>query len=149
MDIEFHTKPFYGGKRHRLTADVYAPGEKKPFMSVNGEWNGIMYATYGNCAEPEVFVDTFSMPTVKKQVQSLGKQRPFESRRMWQEVTKNLKLGNIEKATEAKHALEEKQRADARERKETNAKWLNRDFDALGNNVFVYKNPLWKRLATS
>jgi len=149
VDIEFHTKPFYGGKRHRLTADVYAPGEKKPFMSVNGEWNGIMYATYGNCAEPEVFVDTFSMPTVKKQVQSLGKQRPFESRRMWQEVTKNLKLGNIEKATEAKHALEEKQRADARERKETNAKWLNRDFDALGNNVFVYKNPLWKRLATS
>ena len=50
-------------------------------MSVNGEWNGVMYATYGNRAEPEVFVDTFSMPTVKKQVQSLGKQRTFESRR--------------------------------------------------------------------
>ena len=58
-----------------------APGEKKPFMSVNGEWNGIMYASYGNQSEPEVFVDTFNMPIVKKQVQSVGKQREFESRR--------------------------------------------------------------------
>lgn len=58
-----------------------APGEKKPFMSVNGEWNGVMYATYLNGSEPEVFVDTFTMPIVKKQVQSIAKQKSFESRR--------------------------------------------------------------------
>merc|ERR1712141_853780 len=118
-------------------------------MSVNGEWNGIMYASYGNQSEPEVFVDTFNMPIVKKQVQSVGKQREFESRRLWQEVTRNLKIGSIDKSTEAKHGLEEKQRAGARDRKENNTKWLTRDFDELGNNVFVYKNPLWKRLAAS
>ena len=50
-------------------------------MSVNGEWNGVMYATHANNSEPEVFVDTFTMPIVKKQVQSIGKQKTFESRR--------------------------------------------------------------------
>ena len=50
-------------------------------MSVNGEWNGIMYATYPNQKDPQVFVDTFNMPIVKKQVQSIPKQQTFESRR--------------------------------------------------------------------
>ena len=58
-----------------------APGDKKPIMSVNGEWNGIMYATYPNQKDPQVFVDTFNMPIVKKQVQSIPKQQTFESRR--------------------------------------------------------------------
>ena len=50
-------------------------------MSVNGEWNGVMYAMYPNQKEPEVFVDTFTMPIVKKQVQSIAKQQKHESRR--------------------------------------------------------------------
>eukprot|EP00795_Rhopilema_esculentum_P004515 gene4515-20767_t len=148
-DVEFHTKPFYGGKRHRVTAEVFGPGDKKPIMSVNGEWNGVMYAMYPNQKEPEVFVDTFTMPIVKKQVQSIAKQQKHESRRLWQEVTRNLKMGNIEKATEAKHGLEERQRADAKERKEKDTKWMTRDFDEYENATFVYKQPLWKRLPSN
>eukprot|EP00794_Sanderia_malayensis_P007857 gene7857-8707_t len=145
-NIEFHTKPFYGGKKHRITAEVFAPGEKKPLVSVNGEWNGVMYATYPGQKEPEVFVDTFNMPVVKKKVVSVPKQQPYESRRMWQDVTKNLKIGNIEQATAGKHKLEEKQRADAKERKEKNEKWQNRVFHEKEHGVFGYKYPLWKRL---
>lgn len=49
-DIEFITKPFYGNKKHRITADVYGPEDKKPFLNITGEWNGIMEAKWGEGA---------------------------------------------------------------------------------------------------
>lgn len=46
--------------------------------------------------------------------------------RLWKDVTVNLKLKDIDAATEAKHRLEEKQRAEARERKEKEVQWETR-----------------------
>ncbi|KAG8235009.1 hypothetical protein J437_LFUL015425 [Ladona fulva] len=62
--IEFHTKPFYGGKRHRITAEAfYAPPDPsfpgggpistsnasgKSFLTVTGEWNGLMEAKWAD-----------------------------------------------------------------------------------------------------
>lgn len=40
--IEFITKPFYGGKKHRVTCEIFAGGEKKPYYSAQGEWNSRM-----------------------------------------------------------------------------------------------------------
>ena len=39
-------QPFYGGKKHKISAEVFSPGEKKPFLTVEGEWNGIMTAKW-------------------------------------------------------------------------------------------------------
>lgn len=44
--VEFMMKPFYGGKRHQICAEIFAPGEKKPFQTINGEWNGTMHVSY-------------------------------------------------------------------------------------------------------
>lgn len=57
-DIEFHTKPFYGGKKHRITAEVFGPKTKKAFLTISGEWNGCMEAKWadGVCIEFLCFV---------------------------------------------------------------------------------------------
>ncbi|KAE8610182.1 hypothetical protein XENTR_v10012040 [Xenopus tropicalis] len=141
--ITFHTKPFYGGKKHRVTAEIYSPNDKKPFCSIEGEWNGIMYAKNAN-GENTVFIDTKKMPTVKKKVRKLEDQEEYESRRMWKDVTFNLKIKDIDAATEAKHRLEEKQRAEARERKEKEKQWETRLFHEDGE-CWVYDEPLLKR----
>ncbi|KAL1513667.1 hypothetical protein ABEB36_003050 [Hypothenemus hampei] len=47
-DIEFITKPFYGNKKNRVTAEVFGPDEKKPFLSITGEWNGLMEAKWAD-----------------------------------------------------------------------------------------------------
>lgn len=44
--VEFLTKPFYGGKRNRITCHVTQPADKKPFLVINGEWNGAMEAKW-------------------------------------------------------------------------------------------------------
>lgn len=98
-DIDFLTKPFYGGKRNRITAEVYAPNEKKSFLSVSGEWSGLMEAkSSGSSASDankrsgsEVFVDVNSIPIFKKIVRPIAEQDELESRNIWKEVTAGLR----------------------------------------------------------
>ncbi|XP_075689101.1 oxysterol-binding protein-related protein 9 isoform X3 [Rhinoderma darwinii] len=141
--IMFHTKPFYGGKKHRITAEIYPPNDKKSFCSVEGEWNGVMYTKNAN-GENVVFIDTKKMPIVKKRVRKLEDQIEYESRSLWKDVTYNLKIRDIDAATEAKHRLEEKQRSEARERKEKEVQWETRLFHEDGE-CWVYDEPLLKR----
>ncbi|XP_036376922.1 oxysterol-binding protein-related protein 9 isoform X1 [Megalops cyprinoides] len=144
-NIVFHTKPFYGGKKHRITAEIFAPNDKKSFCSIEGEWNGVMYSKLAS-GENSLFIDTKKMGIIKKKVRKLEDQLEYESRRLWKDVTTNLKLKDIDAATEAKHRLEEKQRAEARERKEKEMQWETRLFHEDGE-CWVYDEPLLKRTA--
>jgi len=38
--VTFHTKPFYGGKLHRVTGEVKNTSTGRVICKVNGEWNG-------------------------------------------------------------------------------------------------------------
>uniref|UniRef100_A0A2K6GUW4 Oxysterol-binding protein n=1 Tax=Propithecus coquereli TaxID=379532 RepID=A0A2K6GUW4_PROCO len=146
-NIIFHTKPFYGGKKHRITAEIFSPNDKKSFCSIEGEWNGVMYAKYAT-GENTVFVDTKKLPIIKKKVRKLEDQNEYESRCLWKDVTFNLKIRDIDAATEAKHRLEERQRAEARERKEKEIQWETRLFHEDGE-CWVYDEPLLKRLGAA
>jgi hypothetical protein len=44
--VLFVLQPFYGGKKHQLTGKIFDPAEKKPIVTIDGEWNGIMYAKH-------------------------------------------------------------------------------------------------------
>lgn len=69
-DIEFLTKPFFGGKPHRINANVYRVGFKKPILSIRGEWNGVMTAK-PLTGDEFVFVDV-KQKTESKKVVSLS-----------------------------------------------------------------------------
>lgn len=90
-DIEFLTKPFYGGKKNRITAEIFAPNEKKSFINISGEWNGVMEAKWVDTKKQEVFIDVNSMTVCKKNVRLITEQSDNESRKIWREVTAGLK----------------------------------------------------------
>lgn len=92
-EIDFLTKPFYGGKKNRIQGEVYAPNDKKSFLSIFGEWSGLMEAKYndGTKTKTEVFVDVNRIPIFKKQVRPVMDQDDNESRKIWREVTLGLK----------------------------------------------------------
>ncbi|KAL5286799.1 OSBPL9 family protein [Megaselia abdita] len=144
-DVEFLTKPFYGGKRHKITAEVYAPNEKKSFVSISGEWNGLMEAKWNESKRTEVFVDVNSIPIFKKQVRPIADQDEYESRTVWKEVTVGLKSNDIEKATSAKFQVEQKQREKVLERKNSNTQWNTKYFKPVGES-WIYTKPLSQRL---
>ncbi|XP_008287813.1 oxysterol-binding protein-related protein 11 isoform X2 [Stegastes partitus] len=142
--ITFQTKPFYGGKLHKVTAEVKHNTTNAVVCRVQGEWNGVLEFSYTN-GETRV-VDVTKLPVTRKRVRPVEKQGPTESRRLWQHVTESLRQKDIEKATEHKRILEERQRTEERHRAETETAWRTRYFDREGEG-WVYHKPLWKNSA--
>lgn len=68
------------------------------------------------------------LTVVPKDVPPLDEQLPNESRRFWKDVTASIKGKQYGLATTLKQEIEEKQRAKAAERKETNYEWKPRFF---------------------
>ncbi|KAK1876523.1 Oxysterol-binding protein-related protein 11 [Dissostichus eleginoides] len=142
--ITFQTKPFYGGKLHKVTAEVKHNTTNAVVCRVQGEWNGALEFSYTS-GETKT-LDVTKLPVTKKSVRPVEKQGPTESRRLWQHVTESLRLKDIEKATEHKRILEERQRTEERHRAETETAWRTRYFDREGEG-WVYHKPLWKNSA--
>ncbi|XP_026708709.1 oxysterol-binding protein-related protein 11 [Athene cunicularia] len=144
--INFHTKPFYGGKLHRVTGEVKQNMTNTVVCRVQGEWNSVLEFTYSN-GETK-YVDLTKLSVTRKRVRPLEKQGPFESRRLWQHVTESLRDGDIDKATEHKRALEERQRNEERLRAETETPWCTKYFLKEGDG-WVYHKPLWKAVSAA
>ncbi|XP_060905561.1 oxysterol-binding protein-related protein 10-like [Labrus mixtus] len=139
--VTFHTKPFYGGKVHRVTAEVKQNQTGHVVCKAQGEWNGVLEFTYSS-GENKV-IDTSRLPIIKKKMRPLEKQGQYESRRLWQHVTSSLKTGNMDAATEHKHFLEERQRSESKQRTANKTPWTPKFFVKEGEG-WVYHNPLWK-----
>ncbi|KAH0627307.1 hypothetical protein JD844_002849 [Phrynosoma platyrhinos] len=124
--VTFHTKPFYGGKLHRVTAEVKHNPTNTIVCKAQGEWNGTLEFTYSS-GETKI-IDTTKLPVIRKKIRPTAKQGPFESRHLWQQVTSALKEGNISLATDYKRFLEERQRAEERQRVASNTPWKPKYF---------------------
>ncbi|XP_068612701.1 oxysterol-binding protein-related protein 11-like [Brachionichthys hirsutus] len=142
--ITFQTKPFYGGKLHKVTGEVKHNATNAVVCRVQGEWNGVLEFSYAG-GETRA-VDVTKLPVTRKRVRPIEKQGPTESRRLWQHVTESLREKDIEKATEHKRLLEERQRTEERHRAETETPWRTRCFDREGEG-WIYHEPLWKNSA--
>lgn len=100
---------------------------KKLIVTITGEWNGKMEAKWAmESGRPKLFIDTKTMPIIKKQVKPISEQEEFESRKLWKEVTYALKQQDVNEATIAKCNIEQHQRDLAKEREEKAIKWQNR-----------------------
>ncbi|XP_073408019.1 oxysterol-binding protein-related protein 11 isoform X2 [Dendrobates tinctorius] len=139
--ITFHTKPFYGGKLHRVTGEVKHNPTNTVVCKIQGEWNSVLEFTPSS--GDARCVDLTRLPVTRKRVRPVEKQGLFESRRLWCHVTEALTAQNIDKATEHKRALEERQRAEERHRADTETPWKTKYFSKEGDG-WIYNWPLWK-----
>ena len=64
-EIDFLTKPFFGGKPHKITGNIYRPCFKKPIMILKGEWNGVITAKPLS-GDEFIFIDVKEKDEVKK-----------------------------------------------------------------------------------
>ncbi|KAM8826862.1 oxysterol-binding protein-related protein 10-like isoform 2-T2 [Synchiropus picturatus] len=124
--VTFHTKPFCGGKVHRVTAEVRNNTTGNVVCKAQGEWNKTLEFT-SSSGESKV-VDTSKLPVYKKKIRPLQKQNENESRRIWQHVTSSLKAGNMDAATEHKRQLEERQRHELKLRTANKTEWKPKHF---------------------
>ncbi|TKR93659.1 hypothetical protein L596_008072 [Steinernema carpocapsae] len=126
-EIDFLTKPFFGGKPHRIQGNVFKDGSKKSVLTIKGEWNGVMMAKPAN-GDEYVFIDVKAKEEVKKECESVNSQGDRESRRLWRHVTAALFHNRISAATNSKRWIEQRQRDEAKERKERGTQWTSNHF---------------------
>jgi len=143
-NVDFKCKQFFSSDVNKITAEVISPVTKKPVVKVEGEWNGRMMAKWAT-GKNEVFIDVNRLPIHPKEVKSVAEQDRFESRRLWKDVTYNLKTNDIHAATAAKGRLEQRQRDEAAQRKAAGVEWETKLFKQIGEN-WQYMTPLEKRL---
>ena len=60
--------------------------ERKPFLKVDGEWNGVMNSKQPSTGNEECFVDVLALPTIRKKIKKLSAQDPGESKKRWLKV---------------------------------------------------------------
>ncbi|XP_038211060.1 oxysterol-binding protein-related protein 9 isoform X2 [Zerene cesonia] len=143
--VEFLTKPFYGGKKHRVTCEVFA-GDKKPYYTAQGEWNTRMDGRWTESGRTEVVFDVSTMRTRRKRVAPVGRQAAHESRRVWRHVTAALRAADTDAATAAKRRLEQAQRDAAKRRLDADEPWLTQLFSPKSEEGWEYNTPLKQRL---
>ncbi|XP_077294689.1 oxysterol-binding protein-related protein 9 isoform X2 [Arctopsyche grandis] len=143
--IEFLTKPFYGGKRNRVSCEVFGPGDKKPFLTAQGEWNTHMEMKWTENGRTEILFDASRMRAQRKLVRAIGSQATNESRRVWRDVTVGLRADDIDGATRAKCIVEQAQRESAKQREITNQPWETALFKNDGEDGWEFINPLKNR----
>ncbi|XP_076861792.1 oxysterol-binding protein-related protein 5 isoform X2 [Brachyhypopomus gauderio] len=120
-ELEFKLKPFLGSScnvnqvsgKIRVGEDVLA--------TVDGHWDGEVLLHEKKTGHQVVLWNPSAevrRQRLKRQVVQLTQQGPFESERLWTNVTSAIMAKDQNKATQEKFVLEEQQRQEARERGE-------------------------------
>ncbi|CAD0202972.1 unnamed protein product [Chrysodeixis includens] len=148
-NVEFLTKPFYGGKKHRVTCEVFASSDKKPYYTAQGEWNSRMDGRWTESGRTEVLFEVSSMKPRRKRVAPVSRQAAHESRRVWRHVTCALRAADCDAATAAKRTVEQAQRDQVKLREAAGERWNTLLFSPKGEDGWEFTLPLRKRLSTS
>ncbi|KAI5456484.1 hypothetical protein BGZ63DRAFT_429130 [Mariannaea sp. PMI_226] len=133
-EIKFSGAGFIHGKRNQFEAVTFHESEPKVHIyEVSGVWSEEWIVKDGRTGEVlEVYrVDDPENGPVAMDIQPAQDQDPWESRRAWRDVIRELEQGNVRAAAAAKHALEEGQRRMRRVEKKRGEDWQPLFFQSL------------------
>jgi len=117
-DLEFKTKGYFSGVYNALAGKVKRNGGEVGELS--GQWSHMINYKVTKTGEKRVLFDVTSEDAkiAPKFVFPEEEQEPNESRRLWSKLTDAINRKDMEAATDAKNAVEDAQREEARKREE-------------------------------
>jgi len=147
-EVEFLTKPFFGGKAHKIAGTIYKNWRKEKLATLRGEWNGKIFIKQEG-EEEKLFSDVRLKADVRKECVPISEQEERESRNLWKHVTAALFHDKINVASGSKRWIEQRQRDEAKARLERGVKWTCKYFEHdPTTNCWLYKDSLERRKET-
>lgn len=125
-DIEFKLKPFLGGSEYTNLVSGRLKLGKETLATISGHWDGEIRIKDTRTGEETILFSATpetKAKRLKRYVVPIESQANNESERLWQHVSAAIHRDDQVAATEEKTALEEAQRAAAKERKATLTEW--------------------------
>ncbi|OBA22192.1 Oxysterol-binding protein [Metschnikowia bicuspidata var. bicuspidata NRRL YB-4993] len=135
-DIEFKTKGFLSGEYDTIEGTVQRGG--KVLYLISGKWNGLMEIQEIATGEKKTFYDTSNSSVIHAHVKQLEKQDLNESQRLWHDTISALEKGDHETATNKKFDVEDKQREEAKERREKGEEFVPKLFKSTADGEIPY-----------
>lgn len=128
-DIEFKTKGFFSGTYNAIAGRV--KHGSTDLGEVSGKWSALMEFKTAKTGEKRTLFDVqkHGSAIAPKWVAPEDEQEPYESRRLWRDLTRALLAKDMDAATAAKTAVEGAQR----EQRASGAKHVTRFFELHDN----------------
>jgi len=141
-EIDFKTKGMFKGKYNEVSGAIKNKGHT--LYDLHGFWDSVITITPHKTKEKKVFFDPAAHPVVEKIVPPLSEQAANESRKLWEDVIREMLKRDEDQALSYKGKMEAVQRAEENERKTKNIEWIPRHFkkDKDGNYLFEKLNEL-------
>ncbi|KAG9953173.1 Oxysterol-binding protein, partial [Aureobasidium melanogenum] len=118
-EIDFKVKGWMTGTYNAIGGHIKDTKSGKNLFEFSGYWDKEMYIKNLTTGKKELIFDaTHAKPSYPK-ARPLEEQGDRESQRLWDKVTKAIKVADQRTATDEKSAIEDRQRAEAAERGES------------------------------
>jgi len=138
-ELEFRSAGYFTGQDNYVQAKIKHVAHKKALHTIEGKWDEVLTITSRN-GNQQVFFDCQASPvTTPAIVPPTSEQGENESRRVWNKVVQYINLNNEKEALAEKTIVEERQRAQERERKEKKVEWTPKLFSKVQDDYYVYK----------
>jgi hypothetical protein len=138
-DVEFKTKGYFSGTYNTLSGRVRKGAQE--VGEISGRWSHAMEYRSNKTGQTRVLFDAESEAAriAPKTCPPESEQEPNESRRLWCKLTEAIRNKDMDGATQAKTAVEDAQREQARKREQRGEKHVPRFFVEDANGKWVPK----------
>ncbi|KAG2187143.1 hypothetical protein INT44_004813, partial [Umbelopsis vinacea] len=142
VTIDYTSKGWLSGAKNSFKAYLRKnSGSPKEYIcKVEGQWTGKSTLTPYGIKGGIPFLDVTDGVRPPMQIKPIEEQGEWESRRIWQKVSDAILEGDVTKASEEKTKIENKQRAEKKERDEANQQWQPQYF------TWVEQDPVYSAL---
>ncbi|ODQ50232.1 hypothetical protein SAICODRAFT_173898 [Saitoella complicata NRRL Y-17804] len=127
-DIEFKTKGFISGTYNAISGKIKRISTGEALYEISGKWNEEMTLRDLRTKKTTILFDARGARPATHDMKPLSEQDERESQRLWDPVTRAIKKRDQDAATDAKSAIEERQRQEQRRREAEGAQWEPRFF---------------------
>ncbi|XP_017141650.1 oxysterol-binding protein-related protein 8 isoform X3 [Drosophila miranda] len=141
-ELEFKLKPFLGGSESTNVVVGKIKLGKETLATINGHWDRECRIKDAKTGEETLLFKVDADLRAKRLPRYLvpvEAQEPHESQRLWERVSESIAREDQVAATEEKTVLEEKQRADAKERSSIEAPYVPNLFELDSYGQWIYK----------
>ncbi|KAL9112163.1 MAG: hypothetical protein Q9227_003540 [Pyrenula ochraceoflavens] len=129
--IDYSGRGWLSGKKNTFTASLWKEGEgdeKNPLYTADGQWSDSFVMRQGKKGKEVETYSASSCQTSPLLVAPTEKQDPFESRRAWANVAKNIDKGDMDAVSHYKTRIENAQRELRKKEREDGREWKRRFF---------------------
>ncbi|KAI9264348.1 hypothetical protein BDA99DRAFT_509088 [Phascolomyces articulosus] len=127
-ELNFKTKGFFSGQYNAVTGKIKNETTGQVLKEISGTWSNELFIHAPKSSKKQSLFDVKKSTIHPMIVEQEHQQENHESRRLWSKVTDALKRKDMDTATNEKMWIEDKQRADAKERQIQGTQFKSRFF---------------------